>query len=162
DRVPDVLERLEHLAADPHPRVRLEAIRAASFFTSIDAVQIVLASTGLPADRYLEYTRTETLKALEPYVRKAISSGQTIPLRTPAVARFFLKSLNTEDLLRLHREPAVYRELLFRKGMRDEVRRDALAGLAHLQGSSEVQVLLDAVRTQDQEEDSQEAPVIFD
>src|SRR6185437_13421605 len=33
DRVPDALTLLEKLAADEHPRVRLEAVRAASFFT---------------------------------------------------------------------------------------------------------------------------------
>ena len=32
DRVPDALELLRKLAADPAPRVRLEAVRAASFF----------------------------------------------------------------------------------------------------------------------------------
>ena len=30
---PDALDLLKKLAADPHPRVRLEAVRAASFFT---------------------------------------------------------------------------------------------------------------------------------
>ena len=37
DRVPDALERLKKLAADPYPRVRLEAVRAASFFTVPEA-----------------------------------------------------------------------------------------------------------------------------
>ena len=33
DRVPNALNRLRKLATDPYPRVRLEAVRAASFFT---------------------------------------------------------------------------------------------------------------------------------
>ena len=37
DRVPDALDLLKKLAADPHPRVRLEAVRAASFFTVPEA-----------------------------------------------------------------------------------------------------------------------------
>src|SRR5262249_24512650 len=38
DRVPDALDLLKQLAADPAPRVRLEAVRAASFFTVPEAV----------------------------------------------------------------------------------------------------------------------------
>ena len=33
DRVPEALDTLKKLAADPYPLVRLEAVRAASFFT---------------------------------------------------------------------------------------------------------------------------------
>src|SRR5262249_39193884 len=37
DRVPEALDLLRKLAADESPRVRLEAVRAASFFTSPEA-----------------------------------------------------------------------------------------------------------------------------
>ena len=37
DRVPDALDLLKTLAADEHPRVRLEAVRAASFYTVPEA-----------------------------------------------------------------------------------------------------------------------------
>ena len=40
DRVPEALELAQELAADPQPRVRLEAIRAASFFTVPEAVEV--------------------------------------------------------------------------------------------------------------------------
>ena len=52
DRVPDALELLKKLAADPYPRVRLEAVRAASFFTVPEAVEVALISTGYPSDNY--------------------------------------------------------------------------------------------------------------
>ncbi len=71
DRVPDALELLKTLAADPYPRVRLEAVRAASFFTVPEAVEVPLISAEHPSDYYLDYTRGETMQALEPYWKKA-------------------------------------------------------------------------------------------
>src|SRR5207302_10700346 len=44
DRVPDALDLLRKLAADDHPRVRLEAVRAASFFTAPEAIDVALIS----------------------------------------------------------------------------------------------------------------------
>src|SRR5207237_7506803 len=45
DRVPHSLAMLKELAADPSPRVRLEAVRAASFFTTPRAVEVALISS---------------------------------------------------------------------------------------------------------------------
>ena len=42
DRVPEALELLKKQAADEHPRVRLEAVRAASFFTAPEAIEVAL------------------------------------------------------------------------------------------------------------------------
>src|SRR5262249_18717263 len=44
DRVPQALELLKKQAADKHPRVRLEAVRAASFFKEPEAVEVALVS----------------------------------------------------------------------------------------------------------------------
>ena len=76
DRVPGALDTLKKLAADPYPLVRLEAIRAASFFPVAEAVEVPLISADHPTDEYLDYTRGETMKTLEPYWRKAIADGQ--------------------------------------------------------------------------------------
>ena len=48
--MPNALELLKQQAADRHPRVRLEAIRAASFFKQAEAVEVVLISADQPAD----------------------------------------------------------------------------------------------------------------
>ena len=50
DRVPEALDMLKKLAADPYPRVRLEAVRAASFFPVAEAVEVPL-DLGRPSDR---------------------------------------------------------------------------------------------------------------
>jgi putative heme-binding domain-containing protein len=162
DRVPGALELFKKLAADPHPRVRLEAVRAASFFREPEALEVALISTDYPSDQYLDYTRTETLRALDPYVKAAIAKGQAIKFTSPAGARFFLKSVSTDDLLKMKRDEAVFMELLFRAGVRDEFRREALSGLAKLAHKSELRVLLDTIRTQDDLRSNQEESVAFD
>jgi putative heme-binding domain-containing protein len=162
DRVPDALGLLKRLAADPHPRVRLEAVRAASFFTVPEAVEVVLISTEHPPDRYLDYLRGETMKALDPIVKKAIAQGNPIPTTTAAGARYLLRSVSTDDLLKMKRGQNVYLELLFRKGLRDEHRREALAGLAKLEQKTEVRELLDAVESLDRQEGDPDQSVAFD
>jgi putative heme-binding domain-containing protein len=151
DRVPDALDLLRKLAADPHPRVRLQAVRAASFFTAPEAVEVPLIAAEQPADPYVDFVRGETMKALDPIVSKAIKAGKEIRFTTTAGGRFFLKNVSTDDLLRLKRTPSVFLELLFRKGVRDEYRKEALAGLAEGQSKGELRVLLDAIRKQDEE-----------
>jgi putative heme-binding domain-containing protein len=162
DRVPDALDLLKKLAADPHPRVRLEAVRAASFFTAPEAVEVALISAEHPSDVYLDFVRGETMKALDPYLRKAIAAGHDIAFTSPAGARFFLKNVRTDDLLKMKRNRGVYLELLFRSGVRDEYRREALAGLAKLEQKNETRVLLDAIRSQDDQQAGQDESIAFD
>ena len=84
DRVPEALELLKKLAADPYPLVRLEAVRAASFFPVAEAVEVPLISADHPTDEYLDYTRGETMKTLEPYWRKAVAAGKPIAVTSEA------------------------------------------------------------------------------
>jgi putative heme-binding domain-containing protein len=154
DRVPDALELCKKQAADQHPRVRLEAVRTASFFTVPEAIEVALISNEQPSDIYLHYLRQETLKALDPYVKKAIAEGKQIQFTTSAGARFFLKNVSTDDLLKMKRTQGVYFELLFRKGVRDEFRREALSGLAKLNNKSELRVLVDALAGQESADES--------
>lgn len=68
DRVENPLELLRVQATDEHPRVRLEAVRAASFFRGADvplAQEIVLESTLLDQDYYLQYVVGETTATLD-------------------------------------------------------------------------------------------------
>ncbi|NBR86257.1 MAG: azurin [Verrucomicrobia bacterium] len=65
DRVNKPLDTLAKLVKDPHPRVRLEAVRSLSFFNSSKAAEIALESVELPQDQYLKYTLDETLRTLE-------------------------------------------------------------------------------------------------
>src|SRR5262249_19556517 len=70
-----------------------------------------------------------------------------------AGARFFLRKIDTDSLLKMKRSRGVLQELLFRKGLREEVRRQALADLARLAGEAEPEGLVDALRGADSRED---------
>lgn len=69
DRVADPLGLLKVQVNDPHPAVRLEAVRAASFFQSSDAAGIALESLNHPQDRFLTYTLAQTMKTLTPFMK---------------------------------------------------------------------------------------------
>ncbi|MBI5800680.1 MAG: HEAT repeat domain-containing protein, partial [Verrucomicrobia bacterium] len=65
NRVNKPLDTLAKLVKDPHPRVRLEAVRSLSFFNTSKAAEIALESVELPQDQYLKYALDETMRTLE-------------------------------------------------------------------------------------------------
>ena len=162
DRVPNALERLKKLAADPYPLVRLEAIRAASFFPVAEAVEVPLISADHPTDEYLDYTRGETMKTLEPYWRKAVAAGKPIAVTSDAGTRFFLGRLRIDELLKMKRTRGIDFELLLRPGVREEIRRDALTDLAKLDKKPELSVLIEAIKALDDRAGGENDAVAFD
>jgi glucose/arabinose dehydrogenase len=69
DRVTNPLALLKTLVNDPHPAVRLEAVRAASFFKTPEAASIALESLNHPQDRFLEYTLDQAMNTLKPFLK---------------------------------------------------------------------------------------------
>ncbi len=69
DRIPNPLALLKIQANDPHPGVRLEAVRAASFFQTADAAQVALESLNYPQDRFLSHTLDQTMNTLKPFLK---------------------------------------------------------------------------------------------
>ena len=67
DRVKDPLATLAKMVKDENPRVRLEAVRACSFFQTSKAAEIALEAANMPMDKTLEFTLNETMKTLKPY-----------------------------------------------------------------------------------------------
>ncbi|MSU59516.1 MAG: hypothetical protein EXS35_15325 [Pedosphaera sp.] len=70
----DPLALLEVQARDDSPRVRLEVIRACSFFKTRKAADVALAALDQEAnpdkpDYYIKYTLDETMKALDKYLK---------------------------------------------------------------------------------------------
>lgn len=70
DRVPEVLSVLETLVNDEHPRVRLEALRALSFFDSQAALDVAVQSLIHEQDEYLEYVLKETTTTLDLRIKR--------------------------------------------------------------------------------------------
>jgi glucose/arabinose dehydrogenase len=69
DRVSNPLALLKTQATDEHPGVRLEAVRAASFFQTQEAAEVALASLEKPQDRFLKYTLDQTMNTLKAFIR---------------------------------------------------------------------------------------------
>ena len=68
DRVKAPLALLKTAADDQAPRVRLEAVRAASFFNGSDVKEAFVVATEVlkqPTDYYLDYCFKETEKQLQ-------------------------------------------------------------------------------------------------
>ena len=65
DQMPKPLDRLKKFVGDPHPRVRLESVRALSFLSGDEAIEVALEVLNHEMDYYLEYTLDETMRVLE-------------------------------------------------------------------------------------------------
>jgi glucose/arabinose dehydrogenase len=70
DRITDPLGLLKSQAGDDHPRVRLEAVRACSFFTTPQAAEVALEVLNHPMDDYLKYTLDETMNTLDRFTKQ--------------------------------------------------------------------------------------------
>ena len=65
EKVPNALKLVHERINDDHGLVRLEAVRACSFFDSEDAIETVLDVLNHDVDGYLQYTLDETMRHLE-------------------------------------------------------------------------------------------------
>ncbi len=86
DRIPDALALVKVQSNDDDPAVRLEAVRALSFFQTPDALAVARGlQNQMPADRFLQYTFAQTMNTL---TSPASSGATTLPAAasTPATA----------------------------------------------------------------------------
>jgi len=162
DRVSNSLDLLRKAAADKEGRVRLEAVRAASFYTVPEAVEVPIIAADQPLDPYIEFVHKETMRTLEPIVKRATAAGERIAFTTEAGARYFLRGMSTEQLLVEPRNRAVYLEMLYRPGLRDEHRQEAVRGLAQLDERPELDVIIGAIHSLDEKDSSVDPSVVFD
>ena len=145
DRVPNALAELQQLVTDDSPRVRLQAVRAASFFPVVQATEVALAATKRNVDYYLDYTIGETLRQLRPQWRQSLGEGASIAGGDPASVRYLLRTLNLADLLKMPRTPEVSENILGRPAVADAVRADALAVVAKHRNLAPVAVLIETI-----------------
>lgn len=74
-RMPGALEILTAAVADPHPRVRLEAVRALAAQGSVRAAEVALRALDHPQDRFLEYALWLAARELAPVWLAALDEG---------------------------------------------------------------------------------------
>jgi glucose/arabinose dehydrogenase/azurin len=147
DRIPDSLSLFKALANDANPRVRLEAVRGASFYRTPEAIDVALEALKHPIDYYLDYTLRETMRQLEPWRQKALESGTPIAADNPAGRDFLLQTIKTPELLKLPRSPMILQALLTRADASDADRMVALGDLAKARQTNLVAVLLTEIDT---------------
>ncbi|MGN6136773.1 MAG: DUF7133 domain-containing protein, partial [Aureliella sp.] len=132
ERVPGAFEMLAAGVHDQHPRVRLEAVRAMSFFDSVEAAETALAVSEHPVDYWIEYTLEHTLHALEPAWGPAQKEGKFLAKASQAAKDQFtdyvvksrpggeaarpLKVVDNPDVPQSERERAVQQLLRIRGG----------------------------------------------
>lgn len=162
DRISNTADLLKKAAADEHPRVRLEAVRTASFIPQAEAVEIPIIAAELPGDKYIDFLRGETMRTLQPYVDQAKAENRRVAFTTPAGARYFLRNLSTEQLLKEPKSREVLFEILYRPGLQDEQRREAIGGLSRMDGKPELRVVMDAVAALDASRSQADSSVVFD
>ena len=143
---PTLLKLLKERASDDHPRVRLEAVRAASFFTEPEAFEICLIAAEKPTDKYLDFVQQETRKTLEPIVRQALAAGKPDWFTTDAGHCWYIKNVDTASLAKLPRNRQIALEMLTRPGVSDELRKAAATDLAKFDGIPEPRALLTALQ----------------
>lgn len=149
DAISDPLGLLMECANDAHPRVRLEAVRAASFFEEGRAAEVALQVARHPRDYYLDYTLGETMKQLEPHWKRAIQQGTPFAADNPAGIAWLLDSVTPQELMKLPRSEPVYLAFLSRPNIVHDLRHEAVRELAKLHGSDVLTELLNAVERAD-------------
>lgn len=139
DRVPDSLALFKSLADDGDVRVRLQAVRAASFYTNLEAVDVALAVSKHPMDYYVNYTLGETLTQLRPLWLSALQARHDFGPGT----KHLLGMLDIADLQKLPKTDAVLEAVVERNAATETDRLNALNQLTKNGGGTHVAKLFE-------------------
>ena len=130
DRIPDTVELLHAAASDPAPRVRLEAVVAASWLDNLDGAEIALLASWYPTDRTLDHVLEQTIIELAPHWTVALQEGWPYAQANPTAIDDLLVTVSTGELSRMQSLPAVQRAILQRADASPGQRRAALDAVA--------------------------------
>ncbi len=92
EQLPDTLRLLRESVKDENPRVRLEAVVAASYVPKAEAVQVVTAALETKRDPFLDYAIRQSARALQPRWASALAVNQ-LNLSGSAAQIEYLKKL---------------------------------------------------------------------
>ncbi len=139
DRVPGALALLKTAVEDTHPRVRLEAVRAASFFSGSDvpaAMDVAYTALKQDMDYYLDYCYGETLKQLRSI------GGESIMPTDPAILAKMVDRMSDGDLAKAPGSELVFMTRLERKTTAADARDKAINELAKLHKTDRVSEII--------------------
>ena len=92
ERLPGALDLLRKRVRDDHPRVRLEAVVAASYAPRAEAGEVVAAAVDLPRDRFLDYALRQSARALQAHWGPALEANE-LDLGSAAQTEYLTKLL---------------------------------------------------------------------
>ncbi len=162
DRVPEALDMVRRAAADAHPRVRLEAVRTATFLRVPEAIEALAIANEFPSDRFMDYVKQEAARVLEPEYRRAREAGRRLAFTTRAGLEFLYGSMSNEELAAEPRSTDVYRAMLLRSGLDERLRAEAVEALAKADQTSVVTVVAGALATLDGRQGEVDSNTVFD
>ena len=150
DRIPDRVELLRAAAVDPAPRVRLEAVVAASWLDDLDGAEIALEASKHPTDAAIDHALGQTIIELAPHWTKALQRGWPYADANSDAIDDLLVTVSTPELVRMQPLPAVERSMLRRSDAPIGRRRDALDAVADDRSMQPAEAWLLEVRRDDE------------
>jgi putative membrane-bound dehydrogenase-like protein len=149
DQVDNPLGTLERLVNDEFPRVRIEALLALSYIMEPRSAEIAVQVLQHEMDYYLDYVLGETIGTLTPVWKQPLLDGRFQTANLPQAQTYLLDKVATGELTAVPGTEAIYRALLRRKGVSDDIRAKALEGLAQETGGVPVEELVAMIKEAD-------------
>ena len=147
DRVKDALPLLKVAANDQSMRVRLEAVRAASFFNGADTKEAFLVACEAlkqETDYYIDYCFKETARQLQ-----GLSKDVLMPTE-PKALTYVVEHMTDGELNKAPESETVFIARLERKGINPQAKEKALAALANLHKTDQATELVAALTRLDE------------
>ena len=94
-RLPNAIDLLSTQIADEHPRVRLEAVRAAKELKTVSAMEVAVRAVDRPMDRFLDHALTLTANDLKPLWLPAFEQGKVTFGGNPKQIQFALQAVGS-------------------------------------------------------------------
>lgn len=147
--ISDSASMMRDMALDNHPRVRLEASRAASWFSAADAVPILMTVISHPMDKYLDYSVSEALRHFDKEWKQEFIRQNMVAEVSDATLDYVMNRMTIAEVAQLPIDERVGRHLLFRPGVPADARASAIQAVAEATRRTETKVLVDALEMLD-------------
>ena len=97
DRLPNTMALLERQVSDPHPQVRLEAVRVLGKVQDPHAAEVAMLALDKDVDEWLDYALWLTVRDLQPLWQPALTSGKITFGNNARHIAFVLKSAGSPE-----------------------------------------------------------------
>ena len=108
--LPDTISLLSKAVQDSHPRVRLEAVVAASYIETLESVGVALHALEFPRDKFVDYALKQTVRSLKPVWAPATQNKAVVFKGTDSQMQY-LRQITAGDSVVAHPGQAVYEAL---------------------------------------------------